>query len=90
MTVTVLILLTAWMMLFIRKIGPGVIILVTLAALMMLIASLMAAFAFFISWYSHHKSDYWDGVPASQQLDGDFWLGMLSVLVGLVCLGVMF
>lgn len=43
---------------------------------MFLIGILLAvpAIVFCIRWFSHHKFEYLEGVKATEQLDGDFWL----------------
>jgi len=45
-----------------------------------------SALFFDIRWFSHHKFEYLEGVPASQQLDKDFWLGIALSLASLLLL----
>lgn len=45
---------------------------------------LVLGLIFCVRWFSHHKFEHWDGVPASQQLDFDFWAGMLSFVLALI------
>lgn len=43
----------------------------------MLILGLLCAIPaliFTFRWFKHHKFEYLDGVPVSQQLDKDFWI----------------